>query len=139
MIGLVINLSNMNWYKLIFFHIFKRYYKNGSFTNDIPWLTASVIVGLSSFFYVLGLLVLAYFFFIDHNVPKLKKYPLLISGFAFAITNYLWFTYKKRYLKIHAEYRTSNKNNKVTEVLAWIYVIVGFATVPIVALVIVNK
>jgi Ca2+/Na+ antiporter len=126
----------MNWYKLIFFHIFKRYYKDGKFTNDIPWLTASVIVGISSSFYLLSLVVLSYFFFIDHNVPPLNKYPILICGFAFAVVNYLWFTYKKRYLKIYEEYRTSNKNNKVTAVLSWIYIIVGFASVPIVALII---
>lgn len=126
----------MNWYKLIFFHIFKRYYKNGEFRNDIPWLTASVIIGVSSSFYVLSLVVLTYYVFIDNNVPTLNKTHIIICGFVFAAINYLWFTYKKRYLKIYEEYRTSNKNNRVTEVLSWIYIIMGFASVPIVALII---
>lgn len=136
MTGLVINLNIMSWYKIIFFHVFRRYYKDGKFTNDIPWLTTSVIVGVSSSFYLLSLTVLFYFFFIDHDVPQLSKYPILICGFVFAVANCLWFTYKKRYLKIYQEYRISDKNNKVTAVLSWIYIIFGYALVPIVAIVI---
>ena len=78
----------MSWYKIIFFHVFKRYYKDGKFINDIPWLTTSVIVGVSSSFYLLSLTVLFYFFFIDHDVPQLNKYPILICGFVFAVANY---------------------------------------------------
>jgi len=136
MIGLGKSLNVMNLYKLIFFHIFKRYYKNGTFKNDIPWLTASVILGVSSSFYVISLLILSYYVFIDNDVPTLNKYPIIICGFVFVVINYLWFTYKKRYLKIHEEYQISNKSNKITEVLSWIYIIVGFASVPIVALII---
>lgn len=138
MIGLVINLNIMNWYQVIFFHIFKLYYKDGKYTNDIPWLTASVIVGVSTSFYLLSLVVLCYFFFIGRDVPLLNKYPILICGFVFSVANYLWFTYKKRYLKIYDQYRTSNKNNNVTAVLSWTYIILGFALVPVVTLIIRN-
>ena len=126
----------MSWFKIIFFHVFKRYYMDGKFTNDIPWLTTSVIVGVSSSFYVISLIVLYFFFFIDHDLPQLNKYPILICGFAFAVANYLWFTHQKRYLKIYEEYLTSDKNNKITAALSWIYIILGFASVPIVALII---
>lgn len=136
MTGLVISLNIMSWYIIIFFHVFKRYYKDGKFTKDIPWLTTSVIVGVSSSFYLLSLTVLFYFFFIDHDVPELNKYPILICGFLFAVANYLWFTHQKRYLKIYEEYRQSDKNNKVSAILSWIYIILGFASVPIVALII---
>ncbi len=52
----------MNWYNLVFYHIFKRYYKDGKYKNDIPSLTASVIVGVSSYFYIICGLILGYYF-----------------------------------------------------------------------------
>lgn len=134
--ALVISLNIMSWYKVIFFHVFQRFYKNGKFTNDIPWLTASVIMGVSSSFYLLSLTVLFYFFFFDHNVPPLNKYLILICGFVFTFINYLWLTHQKRYLKIYEEYRTSDKNNKVTAMLSWAFIILGLASVPISALLI---
>ena len=126
----------MSWYKIIFFHVFKRYYKDGKFTNDIPWLTASIIVSVSSSFYVFSLMDLFCFFLIDQNLPMVDGYSFHIIGFAFALANYLWFTHQRRYLKIYEEYRKSDKNNNVTAILSWIYIILGFASVPIAALII---
>jgi hypothetical protein len=126
----------MKVHSIIFFHVFKRYYKDGKFTNDIPWLTTSVIVGVSSSFYLISLTVLFSYFFFDRNLPKLNEYPMLICNAVFVVANYLWFTHRKRYLKIYEEYRTSDKNNKITEFLSWIYILLGFVSVPITALVI---
>jgi glucan phosphoethanolaminetransferase (alkaline phosphatase superfamily) len=128
----------MNWYNLVFYHIFVRYYKNGKYKNDIPWLTVSVLVGVCSYFYFLNVILLGYFFFISKNAPLLENFRTAIigGGFVFVIINYFWFTYKKRYLKIFKEYKTSNNSNRVTEILSWIYLIVGFASVPIAALII---
>ncbi len=83
----------------------------------------------------MSLYLLLYYLFIDSNVPKLDN-TFTIIGCVFVFFNYLWFTHKKRYLKIYEEYQTSSKNNRVTEILVWIYIIVGFASVPIVATVI---
>lgn len=135
MIGLVLNLNVMNWYHLIFFHVFKRYYKDGKYTNDIPWLTATGIVSVPTGFLISTFYLLIYYFFIDRDVPKLDN-TFTLLGCAFVFLNYLWFIYQKRYLKIYEEYRESDKNNKVTAVLSWIYIILGFASVPIAALII---
>jgi hypothetical protein len=128
----------MNWYNLVFYHVFIRYYKNGKYKNDIPWLTVSVLVGVCSYFYFLNAILLGYFFFISKTAPLLENFRTAIIGgcFVFVIINYFWFTYKKRYLKIYEEYKTSNNSNRVTEILSWIYIIVGFASVPIAALII---
>lgn len=135
MIGLEINPNIMSWYKIIFFHVFKLYYKDGKYTKDIPWLTATGIVSVPTGFLISTLYWIFYYFFIDKEVPKLDN-TFTMLGCSFMFINYLWFTHQKRYLKIYEEYRTSDKNNKVTALLSWIYIILGFASVPIVALVI---
>lgn len=135
MVGLEINLNNMNWYKLVFFHVFKCYYKNGKYTNDIPWLTATGIVSVSTGFLLSSIFLLFYYFFIDTKLPKLDNTFTLI-GFIFILINYFWITNKKRYLIIYESYRKSNKNNKVSEVLSWVYIIVGFISLPIIAIII---
>lgn len=126
----------MNWYKLIFFHIYKRYYKDGQYSNDIPWLTVSVILGVSSFFYLLSLAVLIYSIFCDCEIQSLNKNPIIILGFVLVGVNYLWFFNNRHYLKIYEKYRISENNNKFSELLSWLFVIMGFVSVPLVALII---
>jgi hypothetical protein len=119
----------------IFFHIFKRYYKSGQYRNDIPWLTATGIISVSTFLFMTGVCGLIYYFLISKNVPELTNI-YTVFGIVFTTINYLWFTYKKRYLKIYEEYRASNKNNRIIEVISWVYLVMGFASVPITALII---
>ena len=118
----------MNWYNLVFYHIFKRYYKDGKYKNDIPWLTVSVIMGMSSFLYVLNGLILSNYF-VNKNILILNKNPIIILAFVFVIINFLWFTKNKRYLSIYDYYKTSKLDNRRTEILAWLYIIFGFAFV----------
>ena len=124
----------MNWYDLVFFHIFKRYYKNGRYKNDVPWLTASIILGVSSSFYILSGLLLSYYFFVSKEVPILNKYLILLLGFIFVILNFIWFTYNKRYKVIYEHCNTLADNSKKTEILSWIYIILGYISVPLVAI-----
>ncbi len=124
----------MKFYNVIFFHVFKKYYKNGNYKNDIPWLTASCVIGLSTFFYVANIIFVLYYF-----ISEIKPVPnklLIVFAFAFVIINYLWFTNQKKYLKIYDALINSNLDNKPLEVLSWIYIIIGFASVPIGALVV---
>jgi hypothetical protein len=41
----------MEWYRLIFFHVFKVYYRDGDFRNDVPWFTATVLISASLWTY----------------------------------------------------------------------------------------
>jgi len=61
---------------------------------------------------------------------------IIIYGFIFVIINYFYFTYDKHYIKIYNKFKISNKNNGTIELLSWAYVITGFISVPIVALII---
>jgi hypothetical protein len=123
----------MDWYNLVFYHVFKRYYKNGNYKNDIPWLTATGILSVSTFFFLTGIFVVFYYFFINKNIPQLNNL-YTIFGIIFTVLNCLWFTYKNRYLSIYKHYQALTTNNRKTEILSWLYIILGFASVPFVAI-----
>ncbi len=125
----------MNWYNLVFYHIFKRYYKDNKYKNDIPWLTATGIISVPTFFLLTSVFAIIYYLFVESNVPQIGS-TFTIFGLAFTVINYLWFTYNKRYLSIYEHYKTSATNNRRTEILSWLYIILGFASLPLVALLI---
>ncbi|MCJ8167106.1 hypothetical protein MKJ04_19850 [Pontibacter sp. E15-1] len=112
----------MTWYNLIFFHVFKRYYKNGRYGNDIPWLTASGIVGVSSQLYLFTFTALVYFYTYG-EMPELEKKYLLSLGFVFVALNWLWFIGGNRYLKIFDNFKERYLRDKFTETLSWVYVL----------------
>ncbi|WP_318642611.1 hypothetical protein [Flavobacterium ardleyense] len=124
----------MNWYDLIFYNVFKRYYKEGNYKNDIPLLTASIIVGVSFSFYILSGFLLVYYFIVGQDVPMLSKSPIIIFGFTFNLANYLWFKNKDRYLIVYSHFKSSERNDRQQEVLSWLFIILGFASGPLVAL-----
>jgi hypothetical protein len=125
----------MDWYKIIFFHVFNRYYKDGNYKNDIPWLTASVIIGVSTYFHLFSLFVLGYYFFTGHSLTLASKYPNIICAFVFVSLNCYCFIYQNRYLKIYTKFRKSDKNKKIIALLSWMYIFLGFFSVPIAALI----
>lgn len=125
----------MNWYNLVFYHVFKRYYKDNKYKNDIPWLTATGIISVPTFFLLTSVFAIIYYLFVESNVPQIGS-TFTIFGLAFTVINYLWFTYNKRYLSIYEHYKTSATNNRRTEILSWLYIILGFASLPLVALLI---
>ncbi|MCG3164424.1 MAG: hypothetical protein POELPBGB_00178 [Bacteroidia bacterium] len=112
----------MKWYKIIFFHVFKRYYKNGMYKNDLPWLTASSIIAVSSSFYVFSFYLLAYYFINGYMPDHLEKRIIIPIGFLIVIPIVIWFVSKKRYLTIYNELRTSHSNHKSSEILSWLFV-----------------
>ena len=115
----------MKWYNLIFFHVFKRYYKNGKFKNDIPWLTATGIVGMATFFYLVFIYILFYYFIFKKSPEAPNKLPFIISGFIVLVANCFWFIGNKRYLTIYEMYKEKYRNDKITEVLSWIFVVLA--------------
>lgn len=125
----------MNWYKLLFFHIFKRYYKGGEYKSDILWLTAIVIVAVPSSFYLLTIVGCFYYFFINENIPTLNENAIIVYGFVFVSINCLWIIHNEQYLKIYNEYKLSSRNTKMIEIFSWVYVVVGFILIPILALI----
>lgn len=116
----------MEWYNIVFFHVFKRYYKNGRYKNDVPWLTASVILGMSSLLYLFSLYVILYYS-INNSTPEIKKYVFLPLGLTTIIINCLWFIGSRRYLRIYERYRERLLRDKKSTVLSWTYVFGGYA------------
>lgn len=122
----------MKWYNLVFFHIFKRYYKNGNYKSDIPWLTASVIISLSTYFYITNILRL--FLLVTHHTLHIDKLLFILFGFIFCIINYIWFVGDKRYLQIYTDFKIKYANDRLTDIFSWIYIIVGFLSIGVIAL-----
>lgn len=118
-------MIEVTWYNLIFFHVFRRYYKNGRYRNDIPWLTASVIVGMSSLLYLLTAIVLIYYF-ANGEMPELDKRYALPIGVAFVALNCLWFIGDDRYLRIFDEFKESYLKDRFTEILSWFYIFAAY-------------
>lgn len=124
----------MKKYNLIFFHIFKCYYKDGNYKNDIPWLTALVLVSVSVlfFFVAIGLSVSE---LIGFNFLKMMdRHLFILLGFVFVLINYAWFKVGDRYMNIFKKYRHSSYDTKKNAILSWIFVIGGFLSAPIVIL-----
>ncbi|WP_162056336.1 hypothetical protein [Pontibacter pamirensis] len=111
----------MTWYNLIFFHVFKRYYKSGRFKNDIPWLTASGIVGMSSLLYLFTIAAFVYFF-AKGEMPEVDKKYALPSGVAFLALNWFWFIGGNKYLEIFDNFKERYLRDKFTETLSWVYI-----------------
>lgn len=125
----------MNWYKIIFFHIFQCFYKGGKYSNDIPSLRSTVVVSVSSSFYLLSSFYWIYFLLFNEK-PKLAEHSITVCGFLFVIANYVWFNYRRKYLLIYEKYVYSRVNTRIVALACWVYVLSGFATVPISALII---
>jgi hypothetical protein len=112
----------MNWYNLIFFHVFKRYYKNGRYKNDIPWLTASGIIGSSSLLWLLTIYTTVTFL-IKGETPGINKKYFVPFGVTFIILHWFWFINRKRYLKIFSDFYKVYTDNKLTEIFSWLYIL----------------
>ena len=117
----------MTWYNLIFFHVFKRYYKNGRYKNDVPWLTAAGIVGVSSLLYLFTITALTYYF-TKGEMPDVDKKYALPLGVAFIALNWFWFTGGSRYLKIFENFKERYLRDKLTETLSWVYILGAYVT-----------
>ena len=112
----------MKIYDVIFFHVFKRYNKGGVYRDDIPWLTASSIMGVSCFLYFISFYDIVYFL-IKGYIPEISKPIFLPIGLIIALANLFWFMFNKRYLVIYDAHKEKYGKDVFTEILAWLYVI----------------
>lgn len=124
----------MNWYDLIFFHVFKLYYKDGAYRRDNPPLTASVILGMSSFVLVVALLMAMDYLFVSHEKMVIgNQKPLFITvGMVFVGFNYLLF--RRRFKNIYNKYRYSSYDNWKYRLVAFLYIVLAFFSAPLAAL-----
>ena len=111
-------------FRVLFFHIYNAYYKNGNYKNDIPHLTAFGIVGTS-----LSIMIVVTVLFVlktaaETELPKLLIILLTIVCLAFF--GFL-FLVKSKYSSIYQQIKGSKWDNIGFKILSWVIVILGFA------------
>lgn len=121
----------MECYNLIFFHVFKFYFKDGNYKNDIPWLTASVLMAASSLAYSVGATaIIAHLLNMDLTT-MVNRHVFIVGAFIFVFANNMYFRIRDRYMAIFEKYRNSQKDTMQNAILCWLIVIGGFISVPV--------
>ncbi len=114
-----------------FYILYNCYYKDGSYSSDMPNLTVFGILlvaywGLISFF--VGCIYLAFDPYANHAPPLLYYVPLSI------LLVYFMFFRNRRYTKIYNTYKDcSNLNGKRLKILAFGVAILSILAFPILA------
>jgi len=113
-------------FRLIFFHVYNSYYKNGSYRNDIPHLTAFFIVGAAFSMLILTLILYTSKVLFDLTFSKLVVMAFFVVPmplFAFQ------FLYKSKYKLIYKEFRKSKWDTSSIKVLCWLVPLFGFISI----------
>jgi len=122
----------MEWYNLIFFHVFKFYFKDGNYKNDVPWFTATALISTSFWVYLFSATILITCLFNFDFFKLVNRHLFISSAFIFLFANILWFKRGDRYLKIYRKYKNSPQDLGKISLLSWVVVIGGFLSLPIV-------
>jgi hypothetical protein len=110
--------------KVIFFHIYNVYYKDGNYKNDIPYLTAFGIVACSlSIIIVVSVLLLLKG---TLETTLSKESIILLTVVCLSIFSYI-FLIRSRYKSIYQEIKGSKWDNVGFKALSWVIVVAGFA------------
>lgn len=121
----------MEWYSLIFFHIFKFYFKDGRFKNDVPWFTATALITVSFWLYLTSLIVLASHHFAIDPLKMENKNLFICFAFLFFLANIYWFQSRNRYLVIYRKFRNTTQDTPKKTILAWAIVFGGLLSLPV--------
>lgn len=110
--------------KVLFFHVYNAYYKDGSYKNDIPHLTAFCIVGCSlSIMIVVTVLI---FLKSTSNTTLSKELIIFLTFACLSVFGYI-FLVGSKYKSIYQEVKGSKWDSIGFKILSWFIVIVGFA------------
>ncbi|PSR55087.1 hypothetical protein AHMF7605_17040 [Adhaeribacter arboris] len=118
----------MKIFKIVYFHIYNSYYKDGYYSNDIPHLTAFGIVGCS-----LAGLVLFAIALINHlvNEDRLSKPIVYLACVIALFAAFLLLFNKRKYNQIYEEMKDSKYDSKIFKFFAWMFILLGFAVMPL--------
>ena len=112
-------------FKIIFFHIYNRYYNDGDYKNDIPHLTAFGIVGTSvSIMFVVILMLLMKVF----AKPMMQTWQLVLLTSAILGFFANMFLARTKYRSIYEEIKGSKWDTVFVKILSWIVIAIGFAS-----------
>jgi hypothetical protein len=113
----------MRLLRLIYFHIYNTYYKDGKYRNDIPHLTAFGIVGCCLSIILLAVLFTIHQFFFHERISiQLVVLPFIILLGMF----YYMFLYESKYIGIYEEFKNSKWDTWSIKFLSWSILFVAF-------------
>lgn len=110
--------------KIVFFYIFRSYYKDGNFKNDIPWLTAINILSASLTTYTFCIFLIIENFYNELKFIKANSLPFLIMYVLIFIFLYLYLLKKEKHLIFYEEYKKQKTFSGL--ILSWGFVILPF-------------
>ncbi len=107
----------------IFFGIYNSYYKDGNFTNNIPWLKAISVLGVSLSCNIISVS----FLFSDGDRIHLERSTLIIFAAISFVFLYFMFFRNRRYEDIYKEFCHLNKQQRlVNKFISWLYILLSF-------------
>lgn len=121
----------MEWYRLIFFHVFKVYYKDGNYKNDVPWFTATVLISASLWTYFTSAMVIFVNLLGSDFSNVVSKNVFIGLAFVFVIVNTVYFKRGARYIHIFRKHRHSANDKRSIGALSWFIVIGGLLSLPV--------
>lgn len=113
-------------HRLIFFHIYNSYYKNGTYRNDIPHLTAFFIVGAGFSMLILTVILFTSKVLFGATFSKLVVMSIFVAPMPLFTYQYL---YKSKYKLIYKEFRKSKWDTLRVKVMCWLLPLVGFISI----------
>jgi len=108
--------------RLIYFHIYNSYHKDGNYKNDMPHLTALGIVCSLS-------MILLSTMFVAYQLLFKQRPTLGMVGTPFVIfLAYFYFAlvHDSKYQSIYSEFKNSKWDTTVIKVLSWSAMLVAF-------------
>jgi hypothetical protein len=109
--------------RLIYFHIYNSYYKDGDYDNDIPHLTAFGIVGCSLSIILLAIMFSVYLLLLSER----PTFGIVVVPFVILLV-YFYFTlmHDSKYQAIYSEFKNSKWDTTILKVLSWATMPVAF-------------
>lgn len=116
----------MKYLRVIYFHVYNAYYKDGRFSSDVPHLKAFGLVGCSFCFMIAVICALTF------QVLNGVRFSFGIGLFIEVLSSILFYyllLFNRVYEKINQEFKGSKFDCSSYKILSWLVVIIGFAAV----------
>lgn len=116
----------MNFLKVIYFHVYNAYYKDGNYTNDIPYLTAYGITATSIGCLTLTLVALTNYGVLGTRLPVEVCFAVFLICL---VLFFILFIYNTKYKDIYSIVKGSRWDTVTVKISVWIFIGLGFASI----------
>lgn len=115
----------MQWYHIVYYHVYRYYYKGNTLGIDTPWFTASLILSVSSSVYCL-VAVVSFRYFILNKGTVLNEHWIMPIYFFLAAMHCAYFYYGKRFQRIYDEMDPKYNHRSLPNLLSWLFICSSF-------------